>query len=403
MTKKQPIIEDSPKDLKALVAENPSYIQFIANPSEAIQAVAVKGDVWAIKHITHPTPAIKKYVLSKEPQALVYMEEVTEEEVLMAVKQEGSLIKYLDELTPAIQEAAVTQNGFNIEYIPQPTLEVQRISLGTLEGLGIFRKNRGLFKIEELIEKYPEVSVIVTAIDLDLTDKQVMGILVMQGIDRMWNELREKVIERVTKDGLQLRWLPTQLKTEEICEIALTQNGLALEYVPAEVKNNKLCLLAVSKKPMAIQYVPTVFRSEELCLAAVTGDPNTFNFLGREQRSQAVSEEAVRFMGELFTKIPDESLSEVACRRAVKQKGRLLKEVPERFLTPFLCLCAYGDYEVVDNKQEYAQFEKMAFEACSELEDLLTNGTNSSAIVTHVRMLLERMEKQERDRKERGG
>lgn len=390
---KQSIVEDQPKDLKALVSDNPAYIQFISNPSEAVQAAAVKKDVWAIQYIAHPTPAIKKYVLTKEPQALVYIEEVTEEEVLMAVTKDGSLIKYMDEITPAIQVAAVVQNGYNIEYIKDPILEVQHKALLTVEGIGVFRKNRGIFNIEELSNTYEDMSVLFAAIDLDLTEKDILSIMIYTSIDKMWEDLVNRVRDRVAKDGLELRWLPSRLKTPELCKIAVSQNGLAIEYVPAELKSVELALIAVSKKPMAIQYIPSIQRTEDVCLVAVEGDPDTYNFLGIENRTVKVSEEAVRYKGELFTKVPKDIINELICKRSVKQKGRLIKEVPEEFLTPFICLLAYSDYEVLDNKQEFTSFEENAIKACPDLEELLTNGTNSSAIVSHVRMIVERMEK----------
>jgi hypothetical protein len=42
----------------------------------------------------------------------------------------------------------------------------------------------------------------------------------------------------VKQNGLSLRYVPSNYKTNELCKIAVQQNSYALQYVPFERQNN---------------------------------------------------------------------------------------------------------------------------------------------------------------------
>jgi hypothetical protein len=47
----------------------------------------------------------------------------------------------------------------------------------------------------------------------------------------------EEALEAVKDDGLALKYVPTNLKTTELCLAAVRQNGKALKYVPKELRD----------------------------------------------------------------------------------------------------------------------------------------------------------------------
>ena len=79
---------------------------------------------------------------------------------------------------------------------------------------------------------------------------------------------RQTVME-LEDDGLDLEYVPYELRTKEICEIAVTENGHALGFVPEGVMTIELCEIAVRESGEYLYYVPEQFRTFELCEIAV--------------------------------------------------------------------------------------------------------------------------------------
>ena len=47
--------------------------------------------------------------------------------------------------------------------------------------------------------------------------------------------------------GYALQYVPEELKTPELCEVAVSNSGWALKYVPEELRTLDLCELAVKQ------------------------------------------------------------------------------------------------------------------------------------------------------------
>ena len=95
----------------AAVNQGGRAIQYIANPSEAVQQAAVNQDGSVIYYIKNPSEAVQ----------------------LAAVKQYGWAIQYIKNPSEALQLAAVNQDGSAIQYIANPTPNV--IKLAAAQGI----------------------------------------------------------------------------------------------------------------------------------------------------------------------------------------------------------------------------------------------------------------------------
>ena len=90
----------------AAIKQNGYAIQYIKNPSEAVQLAAIKG-VWAaIKYIKNPSEAVQ----------------------LAAVKQNGYAIQYIKNPSEAVQLAAIKGVWAAIKYITNPTTNVIKLA-----------------------------------------------------------------------------------------------------------------------------------------------------------------------------------------------------------------------------------------------------------------------------------
>jgi hypothetical protein len=64
----------------------------------------------------------------------------------------------------------------------------------------------------------------------------------------------------VKQNGLALYYVPDELRTKELCELAIQQDGEALQYVPDKLRTKELCELAVKQNSIAFQFVIDKFK-----------------------------------------------------------------------------------------------------------------------------------------------
>lgn len=66
-------------------------------------------------------------------------------------------------------------------------------------------------------------------------------------------------------DGILLHEVPEELRTERVCEAAVSSNYLALEYVPKHLKTDRLCGMALERDPLAIRFFNPEQLTPEVC------------------------------------------------------------------------------------------------------------------------------------------
>ena len=78
---------------------------------------------------------------------------------------------------------------------------------------------------------------------------------------------KEEVCQNVIEyDPLNWRYLPENLKTPELCRLAVALNGRVLQFIPDHMKTPELCLAAVKQCGKAIEYVPEHLKTFSLFL-----------------------------------------------------------------------------------------------------------------------------------------
>ena len=89
--------------------------------------------------------------------------------------------------------------------------------------------------------------------------------------DEYWANIQKEAqgyLEKVEKDGSELKFVPEDFINEELCYVAVKQAGRALAYVPKEYINEELCSIAVTNKGNAIMWVPDEFKTYNVCYLA---------------------------------------------------------------------------------------------------------------------------------------
>jgi hypothetical protein len=102
-------------------------------------------------------------------------------------------------------------------------------------------------------------------------------------------ELRtpELCLVAVKKCGiLALEYVPEELKTLKICRAAVKNNRRSLQYVPERLRTEKLCRVAINEDGLALEYVPENFKTLEICLAAVRKDRGALSYVPKRLKTE---------------------------------------------------------------------------------------------------------------------
>jgi hypothetical protein len=151
----------------------------------------------------------------------------------------------------------------------------------------------------------------------------------------------EHALNAVKEDGSNLKFVPEQLVTEDLCSLAVAgENGKgeALEHVPERFKAPILCETAMLKNPaQAFAHVPDGAKTPKLCDMAVSADGANLQRVPQDKMSRALCEAAVKSFGKSFAYVPQDMRDAALCLTAVKVDGTNLQHVPDSLKTKRLC------------------------------------------------------------------
>jgi hypothetical protein len=152
----------------------------------------------------------------------------------------------------------------------------------------------------------------------------------------------EEALAEVRESGEALKYVPENLKTEELCLEAVKQNGNMLCCVPENLKTAEICLAAVKQCRIegnirvlsnALQYVPENLKTAELCLEAVKQSGSYLQYVPENLKTTEICLEAVRQYGSYLQYIPENLRTAEICLAAVRQDGKALQYVPKKLRT----------------------------------------------------------------------
>ena len=76
-------------------------------------------------------------------------------------------------------------------------------------------------------------------------------------------------LEEIYENGFALKDVPSELKTYELCELAVQDEARALQYVPEELRTPRLCYVAIKNDGTTLELVPEELRTFEICNKAI--------------------------------------------------------------------------------------------------------------------------------------
>lgn len=173
------------------------------------------------------------------PDALEHLptEHITEEIYLIAVKKSGDDLRHIkkEAMTPSIIKTAVEQNGLAVKHVPEESMtdEICKTAIGN-----------NAFALKLLPERWQTEENKTAAfkknpkIIADITNKIPF------------------IFKLVTKDKVSLNLFPGYMIQPVICKAAVNNSGLELQFVPKNMRTHGLCMTAVFDNEKAIDFVP---------------------------------------------------------------------------------------------------------------------------------------------------
>ena len=167
--------------------------------------------------------------------------------------------------------------------------------------------------------------------------------------DHSWNlkyvpiELRTPELCKVAleNDELAFRWIPNHLKTIPMCLDVVTENVFKLKYDTPELKTRVIGNIAVKQNGMALGYVPVPLRTEDLCLEALkTTDlfPGVLEHVPEHLKTEKMCWVAINQNISELQYVPKELITEDMIAKLIKMEdSSLLHYLPEEFITLQMC------------------------------------------------------------------
>lgn len=112
-----------------MVTKDPNSLQYIKNPTEKVQWIAVKKKVFAIRYIENPSEELKLYAVKRNGRVLQYIKKYNEEIQKEAVKQNGLVLQLIKEPSEEVKILAIQEDPGAIKYIENPPEKLQLLAL----------------------------------------------------------------------------------------------------------------------------------------------------------------------------------------------------------------------------------------------------------------------------------
>jgi hypothetical protein len=133
------------------------------------------------------------------------------------------------------------------------------------------------------------------------------------------------------------KFVPTRMKTPEMCLTAVNHNPMNFYFVPKELRTPDICALAVKVNPSLICYVPHELRTLDMCTAVLIQNPSLLQHVPDKLKTPEMCLTAVRHSPFNIAVVPLSLLTAQMCAEAIEQNPCVIEYIPDEFKTPEMC------------------------------------------------------------------
>lgn len=259
---------------------------------------------------------------------------ITEELCITALKNSDAkrnLMQYIPNamLTNEFVLAIVSINGMYLKYLPIETINKNIIvraveqSINSIKYIPDKDKTDEIYKI--LIDKNPKTLKYIENPSLSLCkysiNKNSSAISFIKNPLILTDDIFKKVI---AADWKNLKYVPSNRITKEMCDMAFNNNWKAFEFIPDYFKTKEMCEMVLDKDVSFVKYCPVQHLSLEICVKCVEKEGNLLEF------------------------IPEKFKSKDVCLLAIKNDSGAMRFLPVSFMVKgFFMECLQINYDAI--------------------------------------------------------
>jgi hypothetical protein len=136
----------------------------------------------------------------------------------------------------------------------------------------------------------------------------------------------------ILDNGCFLEYVSDQLKTQEICSIAINKNYNSFKYFPEEYKTLEMCLIAINNNGMMLKYVPDQHKTQEICSIAINKNNSSFEYFPEEHKTLEVCLNAVNNNCNMLEFVPDLLKTKDLCKIAYATDKKTIRFIPDTYI-----------------------------------------------------------------------
>jgi hypothetical protein len=156
-----------------------------------------------------------------------------------------------------------------------------------------------------------------------------------------FEQTAENVLLSMEKWGANIQYVRDEFITYEVCKAAIDDDNSALQYIKrkllTEAEYYNLCLHAVGYNGWCMRYIPSDVQTQELCDVAVESICWALQYVRDEYKTYENCMSAVGRNGQILTHVPQGFIDMAMCVAAVESKYECLDMIPQEFVTAELC------------------------------------------------------------------
>lgn len=128
LQKKKELSKMSKDELTKYIEKNPSYIQYIKNPSEELQYSVIEKNIFGILYIKNPSEDMQIKGIEDFSSNIQFIKNPTLKVQLIAIEDDPFNIRYIKNPTEDIQIKAMKKNPSVFNLIENPTDKVKKLA-----------------------------------------------------------------------------------------------------------------------------------------------------------------------------------------------------------------------------------------------------------------------------------
>lgn len=138
---------------------------------------------------------------------------------------------------------------------------------------------------------------------------------------------------KIERDSAILQFAQNNLKTINMCQIAVKIDPLMIEFVPDDMKTSQMCHDAVKIISRLLEFVPNNIKTYKMCKHAVKQDSTLFVFVPDALKTVEMCKQVIKCNLFLFLYVPDNMKTANICHFAVESDVKNFENVPDDMKT----------------------------------------------------------------------